>query len=317
MKLPELMRQRARLHGLLRAFFAARGVLEVSTPVLSQSGNTDPNIDSFSTRFRGPVAGGSSIRWLRTSPEFFHKRLLAAECGDLFELAPVFRDGEFGARHNPEFTLLEWYRVGFDHYRLMDEVEDLVRSLAAAFGRPLGPAQRLSYRDCYLRYANIDPLTASDKQLGLALSGHAIDVTELSRDDCLDLLRTHVIEPQWPEEQMLFIHDFPASQAALARIHPQDPRIAARFELYLGQVELANGYHELTDAAEQRQRFEHDLHVRGQRGSELPNMDEALLASLPLMPDCAGVAMGVERLHQWLSGAQRIDEVMPFAFDRA
>jgi len=317
MNLPELMRQRARLHSQLREFFAMREVIEVCTPVLSQAGNSDPNIDSFCTRFHGPARGGVPLRWLRTSPEFFHKRLLAAGCGDLFEIASVFRDGECGARHNPEFTLLEWYRLGFDHHQLMDEVEALVRHLAAAFGRELGSAERLSYQQCYQRYAGIDPLTAGREELTQALAGHAIDLQGLSRDDLLDLVRTHLIEARWSDQQFLFIFDFPASQAALARIHPSDPRVAERFELYLGRVELANGYHELRDAVEQRQRFERDLAERSRRGAVLPALDELLLQALPQMPDCAGVARGVERLHQWLVGADSIEAVMPFVFARA
>ncbi|MGE4071896.1 MAG: EF-P lysine aminoacylase EpmA [Lysobacterales bacterium] len=317
MTLPGLMRQRAQLNSCLREFFAARGVLEVCTPVLSQAGNSDPNIDSFSTTYHGPMRGGRATRWLRTSPEFFHKRLLAAGCGDLFEIAPVFRDGECGSRHNPEFTLLEWYRVGFDHHQLMDEVESLLRALAAAFGRHLGAAERLSYQQCYQRYTGIDPLAASREELLQALAGCSIDPEGLSRDDLLDLLRTHLIEAQWSDQQFLFIHDFPASQAALARIHAGDPRVAERFELYLGRVELANGYHELNDAAEQRQRFERDLAERKRRGAVLPALDELLLQALPQMPDCAGVALGVERLHQWLVGADSIEAVMPFGFAQA
>lgn len=317
MNLPQLMRERARLYGLLREFFSARKVLEVSTPVLSQAGNSDPNIDSFSTRYRGPARGGPSRRWLRTSPEFFHKRLLASGCGDLYEIAPVFRDGECGARHNPEFTLLEWYRTGFNQHQLMDEVEALLRSLALVFGRDLQQTRRISYRQCYQQYAAIDPLTATDASIRQALSAHAIDWSGLSRDDALDLLRTHVIEPQWSDDQVLFMHDFPASQAALARLCPNDPRVAERFELYLGRVELANGYQELTDASEQRQRFQRELALRAQRGSELPSLDERLLEALPQMPDCAGVALGVERLHQWLIGADSIDAVMPFSFATA
>ena len=317
MTLPALMRQRAQLVSLIREFFAARGVLEVSTPVLSQAGNSDPNIDSFSSRYHGPPRGGPALRWLRTSPEFFHKRLLAAGCGDLYEIASVFRDGECGARHNPEFTLLEWYRVGFEHHQLMDEVEALVRTQAAAFGRELGSAERLSYQQCYQRYAGIDPLTASREDLEQALSDCTINLEGLSRDDLLDLVRTHLIEARWSDQQFLFIHDFPASQAALARIHPTDPRVAERFELYLGRVELANGYHELNDAVEQRQRFERDLAERVRRGAALPALDEFLLQALPQMPDCAGVALGVERLHQWLVGADTIEAVMPFVFARA
>lgn len=306
--------QRARLLDAVRRFFAAHEVLEVSTPVLSQAGNTDPNIDSFVTQYQGPQHGGPAMRWLRTSPEFFHKRLLAAGSGDLFEIASVFRDGECGPRHNPEFTLLEWYRIGFDHHRLMDEVEALVRSVAGAFGRAIEGCERLSYQACYQRYCGLDPLSAPIADLDAVLGPFAIDLAGLHRDDRLDLIRTHLIEPQLASGQMLFIYDFPASQAALARISATDARVAERFELYLGNREIANGYHELTDASEQRRRFEHDLAVRRSRGSSQPALDEQLLQALPQMPDCAGVALGIERLHQWLVGAERIDEVLAFPF---
>jgi lysyl-tRNA synthetase class 2 len=314
MTLRDRLQQRARLLAEVRGFFTARDVVEVTTPVLSQAGNTDPNIDSFQTRYHGPQRGGPAIRYLRTSPEFFHKRLLAAGSGDLFEIANVFRDGECGPRHNPEFTLLEWYRIGFDHHRLMDEVEALVRAAAALFGREIGAVERLSYRDCYRRRAGVDPLTASEAELGLALADHGVELAGLGRDDLLDLIRTHRIEPQLAADDLLFLYDFPASQAALARINPDDPRVAERFELYLGRFEVANGYHELGDAGEQRRRFEHDLTVRKTRGSELPLIDEYLLAALPQMPDCAGVALGIERLHLWLVGAQSVDEVIAFPF---
>ncbi len=314
MTLRDRLQQRARLLAEVRRFFVARNVVEVTTPVLSQAGNTDPNIDSFVTRYCGPQRGGLPLRYLRTSPEFFHKRLLAAGSGDLYEIARVFRDGECGPRHNPEFTLLEWYRVGFDHHRLMDEVEALVRAAAALFGRQIGSVERLSYRDCYLRHAGVDPLSASDAELAVALTDHGVELPGLGRDDLLDLIRSHCIEPRLRADDLLFLYDFPASQAALARISPADSRVAERFELYLGRFEVANGYHELDDAGEQRRRFEHDLAVRKTRDSELPQIDERLLAALPQMPDCAGVALGIERLHLWLVGAQTIDEVIAFPF---
>lgn len=317
MTLRERLGQRARLLAEVRRFFAERDVLEVTTPVLSQAGNSDPNIDSFVTRYHGPQRGGPPARWLRTSPEFFHKRLLAAGSGDVFEIASVFRDGECGPRHNPEFSLLEWYRIGFDHHRLMDEVEALVRGVALAFGRKLDGCERLSFQDCYRRYSGLDPLTAPLAVLDAALARFSINLDGLRRDDRLDLIRTHVIEPQLAPGQILFVHDFPASQAALAQISARDPRVAERFELYLGQVEVANGYHELGDADEQRRRFEHDLALRRSRNSSEPALDERLLQALPQMPDCAGVALGIERLHQWLVGAAHIDEVLAFPFAQA
>lgn len=313
----QLLEQRAHLFDAIRAFFRARGVLEVSTPVLSQAGNTDPNIESFATRYHGPQAGGPPPRWLRTSPEFFMKRLLAAGSGDIYEIAPVFRDGECGARHNPEFTLLEWYRVGHDQHALMDEVEALVRAVAAAFGRDPGAFARRSFQQCFLDQVALDPLVASDDELWQALAGHGIDRAGLSRDDALDLIRNHIVEPALAREGAVFVHAFPASQAALARIDADDPRVARRFELYLDGAEIANGYHELGDATEQRARFERDLATRRARGAGEPAIDERLLAALPAMPDCSGVAVGLERLLGWALREPRIERLLAFPFAQA
>lgn len=308
------LRQRARIHALMRQFFADRGVLEVCTPILSQAGNTDPNIDSFSCDYSGPAVAGSATRWLRTSPEFFHKRLLAAGSGDIYELAPVFRNGEYGPRHQPEFTLLEWYRIGYTHHQLIDEVLQLLLLLAAEFDRPIRQVRRLTFRDWYLEGIGIDPLGAPLEALCAHLAGVAIAANGLGRDDWLDLLRSHLLEPALVDDAILVVDAFPASQAALARISPSDPRTAERFEVYLGRQELANGYHELADADEQRRRFESDLRIRQERGASQPTIDERLLAALPQMPDCAGVALGVDRLHQWLVGAPSIQQVSAFSF---
>jgi elongation factor P--(R)-beta-lysine ligase len=315
-ELRQRLLERARIEATIRDFFRVRGVLEVRTPVLSAAGNTDPNIESFVTRYAGR-GGGPSERWLRTSPEYFHKRLLAAGSGDIWEIGSVFRNGEAGRRHNPEFTLLEWYRVGWDHHRLMDEVAALVGALAEAFDRPIGAIERMDYRTLFRRHAALDPFTASDEELEHALSAWMADFKGLSREDRLDLVRTHVIEPALDPSAALFVHDFPAAQAALARVRPGSPPLAERFELYLGSMELANGYHELGDAIEQRARFESDLGVRSERGSMMPPIDENLLSALSDMPACAGVALGVDRLHQWLVQAASITEVLAFAFDRA
>ncbi|ODU45516.1 EF-P lysine aminoacylase EpmA [uncultured Aquimonas sp.] len=309
---------RARLNQCIRAFFAARGVLEVETPLMSAAANTEPNIRSFALDYSGPNAGPSRRRYLRTSPEFPLKRLLAAGVGDCYELGRVFRDGECGGRHNPEFTMLEWYRLGIDHYRLMDEVAELLLSAFALVGRVL-KVRRASYRALFCEHIGIDPALASEPELRAALAGHDIDADGLERDDWLDLLLTHRIEPALPRDELLLLHDFPASQCALARVAGEGVEAhACRFEVYVGGVELANGYHELSDAQEQRARFERDNQRRRARGDvELP-IDEHLLAALQHgLPDCAGVALGVDRLMMLLSGAERIDQVIAFAGPRA
>lgn len=308
---------RARFNRLVREFFHARGVLEVETPVLSVAGNTEPNIASFSLRFSGRTDGAPATRWLRTSPEFALKRLLAAGIGDCYELGRVFRDGEAGSRHNPEFTLLEWYRVGWDHLRLLEETIELVQAALALVGRT-ARVERVSFRDLYWQQLQLDPFQADLDTLAQALGDVRIDPTGLGRDDWLDLLMTHRLQPAFAPDRLLAVYDWPASQAALARIRAGDPPVAERFELYLGPLELANGYHELCDANEQRARFERDVAVRAQRGLPAVPIDEALLAALAHgMPACAGVAVGVDRLLMALLGTDRIADVLAFDFAHA
>ncbi|WP_240098443.1 EF-P lysine aminoacylase EpmA [Thermomonas flagellata] len=311
------LRLRARLNALVRAFFAARGVLEVETPVLSRAGNTEPNIASFALEFSGRTDGAPRTRWLRTSPEFALKRLLAAGIGDCYELGRVFRDGEAGGRHNPEFTLLEWYRVGWDHLRLLEETVALVREALALVGRDAAP-QVTTFRDLYWQRLQLDPFTADVEVLRNALGDVALDPEGLTRDDWLDLLMTHRLQPAFDADTLLAVHDWPASQAALARIRDGDPPVAERFELYLGPLELANGYHELTDAGEQRARFARDGRVRAARGLPAVPLDAALIDALAHgLPACAGVALGVDRLLMALLGTERIADVLAFDFARA
>ncbi|HTA64233.1 MAG TPA: EF-P lysine aminoacylase EpmA [Xanthomonadaceae bacterium] len=314
---PETLRLRAKLYATIRTFFEARGVLEVETPILSQAGNTDPNIESFRAQFDGHVGAGSRERWLRTSPEFPLKRLLAAGIGDCYELGRVFRNGEAGRRHNPEFTMLEWYRVGWDHRLLMRETAELVRAALALVGR-MARVRESTYRGLFLAALGIDPLCAEEDALRAPLEGIAIDPSGLRRDDWLDLLLTHRIQPAFARDELLLVHDYPASQCALAKIRRDDPPVAERFEVYLGPAELANGYHELTDAAEQRTRFERDRALRAQRGDVLPPLDECLLAALEQgLPDCAGVALGVDRLLGTMLDTDAIASTLAFPFDRA
>ncbi|MEA5669258.1 MAG: EF-P lysine aminoacylase EpmA [Stenotrophomonas sp.] len=312
----EALRRRARLNALIRAFFARREVLEVETPIMSAAGNTEPNIEGFQTRFTGHVDAGSPLRWLRTSPEYPLKRLLAAGVGDCYELGRVFRNGEAGGRHNPEFTMLEWYRVGWDHHQLIEETVALVREALAAVGREAS-VRVLTYRQLFLETIGLDPFLADEATLRAALGEVGIQPEGLTRDDWLDLLMTHRIQAHFLPDQITVIHDWPATQAALARIRREDPPVAERFELYLGAFELANGYHELTDAQEQRQRFQRDLAIRASRGAEVLPLDEAFLAALPSMPACAGVAVGVDRLLMALAGTSRIADVLAFDFANA
>lgn len=314
----DALRLRAWLNRLVREFFHARGVLEVETPVLSQAGNTDPNIASFSLEFSGRTDGAPRTRWLRTSPEYPLKRLLAAGVGDCYELGRVFRDGEAGGRHNPEFTMLEWYRVGWDHQQLIDETAELVQGALGLVGRS-ARLERVAYRDLYRSRLGVDPMRDDEATLRNALGEVRIDPQGLERDDWLDLLMTHRLQPAFAADTLLAVHDYPASQCALARIRGDGgDAVAERFELYLGPIELANGYHELVDAQEQGMRFARDLERRARRGNAQPPRDERLLAALATgLPDCAGVALGVDRLLMAMLGAPDIAAVLAFDFGRA
>lgn len=312
----ERLHLRATTYARIRAFFAERGVTEVETPILSAAGNTDPNIQSFRTRFTGHVDAGLSERWLRTSPEFPLKRLLAEGMGDCYELGRVFRDGEAGGRHNPEFTMLEWYRVGWDDAKLAREVIDLFEHLMLLAGRTFDVVET-EYRSLYRDVLGVDAFDDSIERLQSALGDVTIDGEGLGRDDWLDLLMTHRIQPEFPRDRITVIYDYPASQCALAKIRPGDPPVAQRFEAYLGCYEVANGYHELNDAAEQRARFVRDNTVRRERGLPDVPVDERLLAVLDRMPDCAGVALGVERLLMVLADTDAIADVMAYPFSEA
>ncbi len=311
------LRLRARLYATIRAFFVERDVLEVETPMLSVAGNTDVNIESFSLEFSGRTDGAPRTRWLRTSPEFPLKRLLAAGIGDCYELGRVFRNGEAGGRHNPEFTMLEWYRVGWDHHRLIDETVALVRAALALVGREASVVMT-TFADLYCERLGIDPFTASETELRAALGDVDIDPEGLTRDDWLDLLMTHRLQPAFERDGILVVCDYPASQCALAKLRVEQgdrPAVAERFELYLGPLELANGYHELTDVDEQRARFMRDHALRNERDAACPPLDERLLAAMAAgLPACAGVAVGVERLLMAMSGTDRIADVLAFDF---
>lgn len=312
-RMRQALQLRANLYQIIRAFFAERQVLEVETPILSAAGNTEPNIEGFSTQFSGHVDAGARERWLRTSPEYPLKRLLATGMGDCYELGRVFRNGEAGGRHNPEFTMLEWYRVGWDHRQLMAETIALVKAALATLDRR-AEVVIASYRQLFLDSLGIDPLSATLDQLQAPLIAQNIDPNGLTRDDWLDLLITHQLQPMFPRDRITVIHDYPATQCALARIRPGDPPRAERFELYLGRYELANGYHELNNATEQRARFEHDNAVRQARGARVLPLDEAFLGVLDTLPDCAGVALGVERLLMCMAGTDAIADVLAFPF---
>lgn len=309
----ETLRQRAQLLVTLRQFFAGRNVLEVETPLLCASGVTDPALEPLT------VASGQSLcgdrRYLQTSPEYAMKRLLAAQGEPIYQLCKAFRDGEAGSRHSPEFTLLEWYRPGFDMHRLMAEVAELVVTCLGEL-----PTMTVTYRQLFLDELQVDPFTASEQALQETAQAY-IDSAGLegNRDLWLDLLMSHVIEPRLADRGMYFVHDYPASQAALSQVEEQDGvAVGRRFELYVNGMELANGYCELTDAAEQRRRFEADNNKRRAAGQPEHPVDERLLAAMAHgVPACSGVALGVDRLLMLRLGKTDIREVLAFDWERA
>lgn len=302
---------RARLFARIRAFFAQRGVLEVDTPLLARYGVSDPAIEPLIV---GQSVAATQPMFLQSSPEFAMKRLLADGVGAIYQLGKAFRDGEHGARHNPEFTLLEWYRPGFSMQELMDEVAALVcECLQREHWEVLG------YRELFLQTLSLDPWEADAETLaGAARTRLELGDLQLDVDGWLDLLMSHCVEPALAQRGLVFVCDYPPSQAALARVAERDGRpVAERFELYVDGVELANGYRELLDARELERRGGADNLTRQSRGQETRLPDKRLLEAMVFgLPDCSGVALGVDRLLLAQLGADALAQVMPFDWTR-
>ena len=298
------LRQRADILTTIRDFFAQAKVLEVETPLLNNSAIVDAHLQLLSSQQQ------QQTLYLQPSPEAAMKRLLAARSGPIYQISKAFRQDECGRLHNPEFTLLEWYQPDFDHHALMNEVDALLHLILHC-----DPAERISYTEIFQQTLSINPLLASLDDLQQCIQQQNIqlhNIHDLDKDACLDCLMTHCIEPQLQARQAVFIYDYPASQAALARIRAED-HVAERFEVYYHGIELANGYHELTDADEQQQRFHATAQQRQAAGLAKINIDEALLAALNHgLPTCAGVAMGIDRLVMLASQARSIDDVISF-----
>jgi lysyl-tRNA synthetase class 2 len=315
----ELLQRRAGALAAVRGFFAARGIVECETPVIVGYPVSDPRLHNVRCRL--------SVRpdvpyYLHTSPEYHMKRLLAAGLPDLFQICKVFRDGEIGARHLPEFTLIEWYRRDMPLEAIAAETCELVSLIAGRWSRSLPSPSRISYRDLFLEIASLDPLTCglgeirrrAAEVLPAMVSGRLHESLGEDRSAWLDLLMVGLIEPRLRDRGLLVVDRYPAEQAALARRDAGDPRVAERFEVYLDGIELANGYHELADASEQRSRFEADRAARVRLGLPDALPDMALLAALEAgLPDCCGVALGFDRLLMAITGVARIAEVVSFA----
>jgi len=303
------LRARAALLAGVRAFLSSRGVLEVDTPLLGRFAITDPNIELFE------VATPDGTRFLQSSPEYAMKRLLASGSGDIFQLGKVFRSGEHGGRHNPEFVMLEWYRVGWTHYQLMREVAELIAETLR-----LSTWQIWSLEALFDHFCQINLHAATELELKVAVMNARIDVVgDLDKLDYLDLLMTHVVEPGIASWGLVFIVDFPKQQAALSRIIERgDNPVAARFEAYVHGVELANGYWEESDPDILTKRFEADNGLRASRGQATREIDERLIsASRAGVPDCAGVAVGFDRLLMLAQGQSELSQVMPFSWPLA
>ncbi len=309
----ELLRKRAMILGQIRQFFAQRNVLEVDTPAMSHATVTDFHLHTFQTDFIGPGYADGRKLYLMTSPEFHMKRLLAAGSGCIYQINKAFRNEENGRYHNPEFTMLEWYRVGFDHHKLMDEMDDLLQLVLKG-----GKAERMTYQQAFINVLNVCPLEASMLELKKAAAKLGlIDIAEPEedRDTLLQLLFSIGVEAKIGQQVPAFVYDFPASQAALAKINPSDPRVADRFEVYFKGIELANGFHELDNPSEQLARFEQDNARRIEMGLTAQPIDYHLIEALKAgLPECAGVALGIDRLIMLALDCDHIDQVTAFPF---
>jgi lysyl-tRNA synthetase class 2 len=310
----DALRLRAALLDRTRAFFRVRGVLEVETPLAVSHTVSDPQIESLRL-------AGDAPRYLHTSPEYAMKRLLAAGSGDIFQVCKVFRAGELGALHNPEFTMIEWYRVGMGLEEIMAETAALAAQLCDGWEHAGAPVEYIDYRTALLGKLGMDPLAADDAELAARCRESGLtpqSIETCGRDQLLDFLVATRVGPALGMNGLTCLHHYPASQAALAELDATDPRTALRFELYAAGVELANGYVELADSTEQARRFEADRLLRASR--DLPDIapDPRLLGALRSgMPPCAGVALGFDRVLMLAAGARRIEEVLAFAWERS
>lgn len=311
----EVLRQRTSILKSIRDFFHARGYMEVETPLMCHTSVTDPFIQSIPALFQAQGKQNEIRYYLQTSPEYAMKRLLAAGSGPIFQICKAFRQGEVGRYHNPEFSMIEWYHPGFDHHALMNETDELLQLILK---KPA--AERKTYADIFQAYLNIDPHAASISNLKICAEEKNISVAgDISdRDTWLQLLMSEYIEPRIAQQRPCFIYDFPASQAALARLQPGNPSLASRFEIYYRGIELANGFHELQDAEEQRKRFEKNNVGRKALGLNEMLIDEFFLAALNHgLPDCAGIALGIDRLVMLAMEREKISDVLSFDFSRA
>ena len=316
-----VLRQRAELNARIRDFFLARGVLEVETPLLGCHTVTDPALRAFATEFALPGQSCGRPLFLQTSPEYAMKRLLAAGAGSIYQICKAFRNEESGRFHNPEFTLLEWYRTGFSLDQLIDEVEDLIGRLAASHIALASP-ERFSYAEICLKYLGLDPLTTDIQMFDRCAQNLGLpEAARLCGDDrsvWLDLLFSRFVQPRLGVGRLTTIFHYPAFMPSLARVSTEDSRVVERAEIFLAGQELGNGFYELADADEQQIRFQNDLKARTRQGLPAVELDQRLLGALRAgLPDCAGIAIGLDRLLMVLLDKEHIDEVLAFPVTRA
>lgn len=311
--IPNLI-QRSKIISELRKFLTERGILEVETPILSEFSVTDIHLSTFHTQFLSPFVNEAKTLHLMTSPEYHMKRLLAAGSGPIFQICKVFRNEEAGKHHNPEFTMLEWYRPHFDMYRLINEVDDLLQQILDC-----EPAESFSYQFVFQTHVGIDPLSATKAQLVEKARKHGLQCKDdENRDTLLQFLFSEIVEKNIGKERPTAIYHFPSTQAALAQICSEDHRVAERFEFYYKGLELCNGFHELTDANEQFRRFEQDNNQREKMGLPPQELDIRFLAALKAgIPNCSGVALGVDRLLMIAMNVNKIEEVVSFSVEHA
>jgi len=305
------LKQSAFLLAKIRQYFAQNNVLEVETPILSSAGNTDIHIDSFTSN---SINSAYECTYLRTSPEFPLKRLLCSGIGDVYELGKVFRQGEVSKTHNIEFTLLEWYRINFDYLDLIQDVTSLFEFIFSSFEMPKLKFKTVTFSEVFKNTFNIDVKQVCVSEINQLSQANGYSGSALSKDEGLDYLFATCIQPSFDANTVTFISHYPASQAALAQINPQDPSTALRFEVFYQGIELGNGYQELTDAEELHQRFIKDNNYRKNNNMPEVPIDKQLLSGMQYgLPACSGIAIGVDRLLMAVMKIDRIDEVLSFS----
>jgi lysyl-tRNA synthetase class 2 len=314
----EQLRLRAQLLANIRKFFDERSVLEVETPLLSHSSGTDPQLEFFTTEYC--LSPRRQTLFLQTSPEFAMKRLLAAGSGSIYQIGKAFRNGESGRFHNPEFTMLEWYRVGFTLPQLLDEIAELIGILFSS--QPLQATKRVRYQDVFVSYTGLDPLIFSYQDYcAFARESQLLEAVDICGHDLglwLDFIFSHKVQPHLGENALCMVYEYPACQSSLAKINQYNPQLTERVEIFINGIELGNGYHELTDPEEQRTRFDKELAIRQQKKLPVTIKDNHLIAALESgLPECSGMAIGLDRLLMLLSGSQSIDDVLSFSIDSA